>query len=113
MRRTWRVTLQRGIARLCKLFSACESNEGEEAATYTTWRLPMHTTPTVEARYKRGNQRPFITYCFERTTLWFALRMALVVGTILGIINHGQAIITGHFTSDRLISLLVTYCVPF
>jgi membrane-associated PAP2 superfamily phosphatase len=62
---------------------------------------------------KRGNQRPFITYCFERATLWFSIRMALVIGTILGIINHGQAIVTGHFTSDRLFSLLLTYCVPF
>jgi hypothetical protein len=73
----------------------------------------MRTTPTAEATSKRGNQRPFITYCFEGPTLWFSIRMALVVGTLLGIINHGQAIVTGHFTSDRLFSLLVTYCVPF
>src|SRR5579884_1504665 len=73
----------------------------------------MRTTPTVEATGKRGNQRPLIAYCFERATLWFAIRMALVVGTILGIINHGQEIVTGHFTSDRLFSLLLTYCVPF
>jgi hypothetical protein len=71
------------------------------------------TTPTVEATSKRGNQHPLITYCFERATLWFSIRMALVVGTLLGIINHGQAIVTGHFTSDRLFSLLFTYCVPF
>jgi hypothetical protein len=73
----------------------------------------MRITPTVEATSKRGNQRPLIAYCFERATLWFAIRMALVVGTILGIINHGQAIVTGHFTADRLFSLLLTYCVPF
>ncbi len=73
----------------------------------------MRTTPTADATNKSGNQRPLISYCFEGTTLWFSIRMALVVGTILGIINHGQAIVTGHFTSDRLISLLFTYCVPF
>jgi len=73
----------------------------------------MRTTPSLEATGKQGNQRPLITYCFERATLWFSIRMALIVGTILGIINHGQAIVTGHFTSDRLFSLLLTYCVPF
>ncbi len=73
----------------------------------------MRTTPTVKAASKRGNQHPLITYCLERATLWLSIRMALVVGTILGIINHGQAIVTGHFTSDRLFSLLFTYCVPF
>lgn len=73
----------------------------------------MRTTPTVEATNTRENQRPLIAYCFEGATLWFSIRMALIVGTILGIINHGQAIVTGRFTSDRLFSLLFTYCVPF
>jgi hypothetical protein len=73
----------------------------------------MRTTPTIEATNKRGGQRPFIAYCFERPTLLFSFKMALVVGTLLAVINHGQAIATGHFTFDRLLSLLLTYCVPF
>jgi hypothetical protein len=39
--------------------------------------------------------------------------MALIVGTILALINHGQAMFTGHFTFDQLIPILITYCVPF
>ena len=35
------------------------------------------------------------------------------MGTILGLINHGQALFTGHLTIDQLIPMLVTYCVPF
>ncbi len=73
----------------------------------------MRTTPTAEATNTRGSQRPFIAYCLEQPTLFFSIRMALVVGTLLAVINHGQAIVTGHFTSDRLLSLLLTYCVPF
>ncbi|MDQ6660905.1 MAG: nitrate/nitrite transporter NrtS [Chloroflexota bacterium] len=42
-----------------------------------------------------------------------SIRTALVVGTLLALINHGQALLTGHFTYDRLISMLVTYLVPF
>jgi len=73
----------------------------------------MRTTPTVEATNTRGSQRPFIAYCLEQPTLLFSIKTALIVGTPLAVINHGQAIVTGHFTSDRLLSLLLTYCVPF
>jgi hypothetical protein len=41
------------------------------------------------------------------------MKLALVVGTILALINHGQAIITGHLTFDQLLPMLITYCVPF
>ena len=73
----------------------------------------MRTTPTVKATNKRRSQRPLIAYCLERATLLFSIKMALVVGTLLAVINHGQAIVTGHFTADRLLPLLLTYCVPF
>jgi hypothetical protein len=73
----------------------------------------MRTTPTVESTKKRESPRPLIVYCLERPTLLFSLKMALVVGTLLAVINHGQAIVTGHFTSDRLLPMLLTYCVPF
>jgi hypothetical protein len=73
----------------------------------------MRTTPTIELTNTRGSQHPFIAYCLERPTLFFSIKMALVVGTLLAVINHGQAIATGHFTSDQLLPLLLTYCVPF
>jgi hypothetical protein len=73
----------------------------------------MRTTPTVESTNKPGNPRPLMAYCLERPTLLFSLKMALIVGTLLAVINHGEAIVTGHFTSDRLLPMLLTYCVPF
>ncbi len=76
-------------------------------------RLPMRTMPTVESTSKRGSQRPLIAYGLERATLLFSIKMALAVWTLLAVINHGQAIVTGHFTSDRLLPLLLSYCVPF
>ena len=36
-----------------------------------------------------------MTYCLEHDTLLFSLKMALVVGTLLAAINHGQALLTG------------------
>jgi hypothetical protein len=55
----------------------------------------------------------FITYGLERDTLIHSLKAALVVGSILGVINHGPALLTGHLTADQLVPLLLTYLVPF
>ena len=73
----------------------------------------MSTYRAFEHTEKRVNKRSTISYCLERATLLFAIKLALVVGTILALINHGQAIITGHLTFDQLLPILITYCVPF
>jgi hypothetical protein len=73
----------------------------------------LSTFQVVEVSKKRGDKRSIISYCLERATLLFALKLALVVGTILALINHGQTILTGHLTFDQLIPMLITYCVPF
>lgn len=73
----------------------------------------MSTFQVVGNTNKQGDKRPLIAYCLERATLLFAIKLALIVGTILALINHGQAMFTGHFTFDQLIPILITYCVPF
>jgi hypothetical protein len=57
--------------------------------------------------------RIFVAYVLERDTLIRSTKTALVVGTVLGLINHGQALLTGHFTLEHLGPLLLTYLVPF
>ena len=42
-----------------------------------------------------------------------ALKVALFVGTVLLIINHGNALLTGQMSRDRWISAALTYCVPY
>ncbi len=39
--------------------------------------------------------------------------MGLLIGTLLAAINHGQALLAGHFTAGELLPLCLTYCVPF
>ena len=73
----------------------------------------MSTFQVVENTNKQVDKRPLIAYCLERATLLFSIKMALIVGTVLALINHGQAMFTGHFTFDQLVPLLITYCVPF
>lgn len=42
-----------------------------------------------------------------------ALKVALVVGSILFMINHGHALLTGTMKRDRWISAGLTYLVPY
>jgi hypothetical protein len=75
--------------------------------------VKLSTFQVVENTNEQVDKRPLIAYCLERATLLFSIKMALIVGTILAMINHGQAMFTGHFTFDQLIPILITYCVPF
>jgi hypothetical protein len=42
-----------------------------------------------------------------------AIRVAVVVGSLLFTINHGSAVWQGKMTSDRWISSFLTYLVPY
>ena len=42
-----------------------------------------------------------------------ALRVALIVGTILFSINHGNALLKGKMDNTRWLSSLLTYAVPY
>ena len=42
-----------------------------------------------------------------------AIQVALVVGTLLFLINHGSALAKGKMTRQRWLSALLTYSVPY
>lgn len=42
-----------------------------------------------------------------------SLKVGLIVGTILVMINQGDAILTGSVTGTQVIKILLTYCVPY
>lgn len=42
-----------------------------------------------------------------------AVRVALVIGTLLFVINHGAAVRSGTMTQTRWISAALTYLVPY
>ena len=52
-------------------------------------------------------------YCLERDTLARSAKTALVVGTILALINHGQDMLSGQLSPRWVVPLLLTYLVPF
>lgn len=41
------------------------------------------------------------------------LKVSLIVGSILLLVNHGNALIQGQMSRDRWISAMLTYCVPY
>lgn len=43
----------------------------------------------------------------------FSIRVALMVGTLLFIINHGGALMAGEMDAQRWLSAILTYGVPF
>ncbi len=42
-----------------------------------------------------------------------ALRTALLVGTILMLINHGDALVVGDVDGPRLLRIVLTFLVPY
>jgi hypothetical protein len=45
--------------------------------------------------------------------IFLAMRISLVVGTLLGIINHYDMFISGNYEMSRIVKILITYLVPF
>ena len=50
---------------------------------------------------------------FRLATHLRALKIALVVGTILAAINHGDAILDASMTTTAWVKVLMTFCVPY
>ena len=57
--------------------------------------------------------REFFELCFSRSIIKRASLTALVVGTILIVINHGDALIRGQVDANRLFKITLTVCVPY
>ena len=50
---------------------------------------------------------------FRKDVFLRAFKMALIVGNILAIINHGDHIFLGTMTVINWTKILITFCVPF
>ncbi|WED29498.1 nitrate/nitrite transporter NrtS [Vibrio sp. DW001] len=42
-----------------------------------------------------------------------SLKVSAVVGTILMMINHGEALLMGNIDTQRAIKIALSYCVPY
>ena len=57
--------------------------------------------------------KKFVLALFDPKLAPVALRVSLVVGSVLFIINHGAALAKGKMTKTRWLSGLITYLVPY
>lgn len=55
----------------------------------------------------------FFALCVRRDVVIRALKTSALVGTILTIINHSDAILAGSLSSQRALRIALTYCVPY
>jgi hypothetical protein len=57
--------------------------------------------------------RTWLALCVSKNIMRRSLLTSLIVGTILVIINHGDALITGEIDSVRVFRIILTYLVPY
>jgi len=57
--------------------------------------------------------REFSTFLVNKNARPTAFKVAVVIGSILFIINHGSALAKGQMNRDRWISAGLTYIVPY
>ncbi|MCT4615583.1 MAG: nitrate/nitrite transporter NrtS [Marinifilaceae bacterium] len=50
---------------------------------------------------------------FSKEVIQTALKLSIIVGTILGLINHGSDIFANTLSGGQKIQILVTYLVPY
>jgi len=55
----------------------------------------------------------FIKLLFTRDVVISAIKVALVVGSILVAINHGDAIINAELSFERYLKIILNYLVPY
>ncbi len=55
----------------------------------------------------------FLKYAINRQIVITSIKVALVIGTILALINHYDAILNGTLNTTGLIQILLTYLVPY
>ena len=57
--------------------------------------------------------RIFAKYARERACVLRSLKVALIVGTVLALINHYDAIISGSLGTTGQLQILLTFAVPY
>jgi len=60
-----------------------------------------------------GSLSRFISVALTREVVLISLRVSLVVGTLLALINHGGAMLDGRMNWERIVQIALTYLVPY
>lgn len=59
------------------------------------------------------NQMSFISLAFSKQVVTRAIKVALIVGTLLALINHGERLFAMSLTGQDYFKVILTYFVPY
>ena len=62
---------------------------------------------------EKNNVGYFFGAFTDKSSLFLAIKMSLVVGTLLNCINQGECLVTQEFNALNVPKLIFTYTVPF
>ena len=57
--------------------------------------------------------KAWLAVAWEASVRKRALKVALAVGSILAVINHGDVVLSGHATTTVWIKIVLTFLVPY
>ncbi len=57
--------------------------------------------------------KAWLAIAFEASVRKRALRVATIVGSLLAVINHGDALLSGEATATVWIKIVLTFVVPY
>lgn len=60
-----------------------------------------------------ATESDFIRLAVNTQVVQTAIRVSLIVGTILALINHGDAILQLSLSTNNIIKILLTYLAPY
>ena len=69
--------------------------------------------PTSFTAGTSSKPRAWLALCVSKNIMRRSLLTSLIVGTILVIINHDDALITGEIDSVRIFRMILTHLVPY
>ena len=70
-------------------------------------------SPGHEERTQVPSNDTFFAIALSRGVVLRATRVALIVGTMLAVINHGDRILALSLTGGNVLQILLTYLVPY
>ena len=59
------------------------------------------------------NLRLALPIFFSKPVVFRAVKVAILVGVILALINHGELILSGNITTECWVKMLITCFVPY
>ena len=66
-----------------------------------------------QASSEQSTDSPFLSLALSRSVVLAAIKVALVVGTLLALINHYDKLATLNFQRSDIYKILLTYLVPY